>query len=95
MEKRIQIPLSLYESMVEYIQDHYDAYDHTRYYKIIAGIERKKNADIRHNLYSAYKAQQDPEIREQLRTAYLDEAGVTGRWPESVEENYRNGNFIL
>ena len=96
MEKRIQIPLSLYEKMVGYIQDHYDSADHQRYSEILMGIEEKSNAEIRHNLYSAYKTQADPDAREMLRISYLDKAGIPshGRWSEEVENKLREGELM-
>ena len=95
MEKRIQIPLALYSLMVDYIQDHYDPDDQQRFMKISAGIEAKQQAEIRRNLYSAYKTQADPDLREMLRISYLDKAGVPshGRWGEETEKNFREGNF--
>ena len=95
MEKRIQIPLALYSLMVDYIQDHYDPDDRQRFMKIRAGIEEKQQAEIRRNLYSAYKAESYPEAREMLRISYLDKAGVPshGRWGEETEKNFREGNF--
>ena len=95
MEKRIQIPLVLYSLMVEYIQDHYDPDDQQRFMKISAGIEAKQQAEIRRNLYSAYKTQADPDLREMLRISYLDKAGVPshGQWGEETEKNFREGNF--
>ena len=82
MEKRIQIPQALYSLMVEYIQDHYDPDDRQRFMRIRNGIEQKQQAEIRRNLYSAYKAEIDPETREMLRISYLDKAGIPshGRW---------------
>ena len=80
MEKRIQIPQALYSLMVEYIQDHYDPDDRQRFMRIRNGIEQKQQAKIRRNLYSAYKAETDPETREMLRTSYLDKAGIPSSW---------------
>ena len=95
MEKRIQIPLALYSLMVEYVQDHYDPDDRQRFMKIRAGIEEKQQAEIRRNLYSAYKAEANLEVREMLRISYLDKTGIPshGRWGEEVEKCYREGNF--
>ena len=95
MEKRIQIPQVLYSLMVEYIQDHYDPDDRQRFMRIRSGIEEKQQAEIRRNLYSAYKAEADPEIREMLRISYLDKAGIPshGRWGEETEKSFREGNF--
>ena len=95
MEKGIQIPQALYSLMVEYIQDHYDPNDRQRFMQIRNGIERKRQAEIRRNLYSAYKAEADPETREMLRTSYLDKAGIPshGRWGEETEKSFREGNF--
>jgi len=95
MEKRIQISLKLYELMVDYIQDHYDPTDIQRFWTIRNGIVQKRNAEIRHNLYSAYKTTSDPETREVLRTSYLDEAGVPshGRWTEKTELDFKDGIF--
>lgn len=95
MEKRIQIPAALYNLMVEYIQDHYDPDDRQRYNTISVGIKAKQDAEIRRNLYSAYKSQTDPETREMLRQSYLDKAGIPshGRWSEKAEDLFREGNF--
>ena len=97
MEKRIQIPQSLYSLMVDYIQDHYDPNDRQRYIHIQNGVERKRQAEIRHNLYSAYKTEADPETREMLRDSYRDKAGIPshGRWGEETEKSFREGNFDL
>ena len=97
MEKRIQIPMKLYEMMVDYIQDHYDPADRQRFLAIRYGIEAKNAAEIRRNLYSAYKTETDPATREALRLSYLDKAGVSshGRWGEEVEITFRNGNFSV
>ena len=95
MEKRIQLPLSLYELMVAYIQDHYDPADQQRFATIQSGIKAKREAEIRRNLYSAYKNEPNPEVREMLRVSYLDKAGVPthGRWNEATERKYMNGDF--
>ncbi|MBR6966595.1 MAG: complexin-2 [Clostridia bacterium] len=95
MEKRIQIPLTLYEMMIDYIQDHFDPSDRQRFMAIRHGIDMKRDAEIRRNLYSAYKAETDPESREMLRISYLDKAGVPShaRWNEEVERRFHNGNF--
>ena len=93
MEKRVQISQSLYLMMVNYIMDHYDPNDRERFIHIRDGIERKRQADIRHNLYSAYKT----ETRETLRASYLDKAGIPshGRWDEEAEASFREGNFAF
>ena len=80
---------------VAYILDHYDPDDRHRFMKIHNGIERKQQAEIRHNLYSAYKAEADLETREMLRTSYLDKAGIPSswRWGEETEKSFREGNF--
>ncbi len=95
MNKRIQIPLSLYENMIGYIQDHFDKNDQTRFYEILKGIEAKREAEIRRNLYTAYKSEVEPVTREMLRNSYLDKAGVPshGRWDEDTEVKLRKGNF--
>ena len=95
MEKRIQIPQALYSLMVEYIQDHFDPDDRQRFMQIRIGIEQKQQAEIRRNLYSAYKTEADPDTREMLRTSYLDKAGIPshGRWGEDTEKSFREGNF--
>lgn len=95
MEKRIQIPLALYSLMVDYILDHYDPDDRQRFMQIRNGIEQKQQAEIRRNLYSAYKVEVNPETREILRSSYLDKAGVPSswRWEEETEKSFREGNF--
>ncbi len=95
MEKRTQIPLKLYEMMVSYIQDHYDPSDKQRFMAITHGIQMKSDAEIRRNLYSAYKTENDPVTREMLRTSYLDKAGIPshGRWSQRAEELFREESF--
>lgn len=95
MEKRIQIPLYLYELMVNYIEDHYDPADRQRFWTIHNGIEEKRKAEIRRNLFSAYKTTSDPETREILRTSYLDEAGIPshGRTGIEIKLNVNKGDF--
>ena len=95
MEKKIQIPLELFETMVAYIQDHFDALDSKRYNYICRGVENKRQAEIKHNLYSAYKAQTNSETREILRHAYLDQAGIPshGRWDAQGENQFRQRTF--
>ena len=95
LEKRIQIPQALYSLMVEYIYDHYDPDDQQRFMRIRNGIEQKQQAEIRRNLYSAYKTETDPETREMIRASYLDKVGIPshGRWGEETEKSFREGNF--
>ncbi len=95
MEKRTQIPLKLYEMMVGYIKDHYDPSDKQRYMEISHGIQMKREAEIRRNLYSAYKTEADPVTREMIRTSYLDKVGIPshGRWSEQAELHFREGLF--
>ncbi len=95
MVKRIQIPAPLYELMVDYIQDHYDPADQQRFNAILNGVKAKQNAEIRRNLYTAYKTQTEPEAREMLRQSYLDKAGYPShaRWAEEVEKLFFEGNL--
>lgn len=95
MKKRIQIPVSLFNLMVEYINDHYDPRDHERFHDILLGIQSKKEADERHNIYTSYKLEADPETREILRTLFLDKAGIPshGRWSAGTDQDYSEGNF--
>ena len=81
--KRIQIPEELYKWMVSYIQDHFDVDDSERYRRILMGIEEKQAARTRHNAYTTYKTDQDPEMREMARQVYLDSVGMrqSFRWP--------------
>ena len=97
MKKRIQIPVTLFEMMVGYIRDHYDPSDRQRYISILKGVEEKRDAEIRHNMYTAYKIQSDPETREALRASYLDKAGIPshGRWEREAEEHFKEGDFTF
>ncbi len=72
MQKRIQISLELYYLMKDYIEDHYDADDSVRYYKIRKGIEEKEMASLRRGLYSEYKSNGNEEARK----AYLELTGI-------------------
>ena len=76
MAKRIQIPVDLYELMIDYIRSHYDPDDSDRFNTIRFGIEAKRAAEIRHNLFTGYMSQEEPETREMLRKAYLSEAEI-------------------
>ena len=93
MTKRIQIPEILYENMVSYIEDHYDPMDRTRFEYIQRGVNEKRDAAIRHNLYSGYKTADEPETREMLRQAYLSETGITALWPAEVDLMVKNGDY--
>ena len=95
MEKRTQIPVSLYEAMIDYIQKHYDPSCKEQYLFIYRGVISKQDAEIKRNLYSAYKTEKDPDTREMLRLSYLDKAGIPshGRWTREVEEEFKKGNF--
>ena len=76
MKKRIQIRNDLYDLMVEYIMDHYDADDMDRYRRIVCGIDEKRKAMARHNVYTIYKSAKDQETKEIARKMYLGEAGI-------------------
>ena len=82
MSKRIQISRELYDLMVLYIKNHYDPGDIERYKKIVKGIDDKQEAATRHNAYTAYKTDKDPEMREMARQVYLDHVGMrqSFRW---------------
>lgn len=93
MDKRIQIPARLYEQMVSYIDNHYDPRDSSRYAAIQHGIEQKRAAEIRHNVYSSYKTADDPDTREMLRQSYLEKSGVTGIWSDEFDRQIKDGHF--
>lgn len=76
MHNRIQIPSELYDLMAGYILDHYDADDADRYHRIVRGINEKKDAITRRNVYSVYKTAQDQETKELARQIYLEKAGI-------------------
>lgn len=97
MGKRVQIPLTLYEAMVDYIENHRDPECREQYEFIRIGIQAKRDAEIRHNLYTAYKSTTDPEEREVLRQSYLDKAGMPshGRWGQTTEAAYQKGDFLV
>ena len=81
-KQRIQIPASLYSLMIAYIEDHYDPNDRDRFFEIQRGIQEKKHMEERHNIYSSYMTETDPETKETLRSLYLDKTGIPshGRW---------------
>ena len=62
--------------MVEYIHDHYDPDDINRYHRIELGIEAKQDAIARHNAYTVYKSENDPEMRELARQIFLEKTGI-------------------
>ena len=95
MKKRIQIPVRLYEQMVSYIRNHYDSLDSSTYYAIQQGVERKRDAEIRHSIYSSYKTSDDPDTREMLRQSYLEKSGITGIWGEELERKIKDGQIPL
>ena len=75
-KQRIQIPTSLYNLMTAYIEDHYDPSDRDRFFEIQRGIQEKKHMEERHNIYSSYTAETDPETKETLRSLYFDKTGL-------------------
>ena len=81
-DKRIQIPLKLYNLMITYIYDHYDETDRERFGQICNGIEQKADACLRHTAYSISKSHSDPQKREAARQYYLNLVGMTDsfRW---------------
>lgn len=81
-DKRIQIPLRLYDLMIAYIYDHYDETDRERFGQICRGIEQKTNASLRHSAYSIAKNHSDPQKKEAARQYYLDLVGMKDsfRW---------------
>lgn len=95
MEKRIQIPVQLYEQMVSYIRNHYDPLDSSTYTAIQQGIEKKRDAEFRRIIYSSYKTADNPDTREMLRQLYLENSGVTGIWSAEVERQIKDGHFPL
>ena len=54
-DKRIQIPLRLYDLMIAYIYDHYDETDRERFGQICRGIEQKTNAILQNYAYTINK----------------------------------------
>jgi len=96
MSNRTQISKSLYDAMVEYIRCHYDPADRDRFNWICNGIRLKEQNSIRHNLFTAYKTEKDPETAEILRQAYLDQSGIPSsyRWDHQCDETMHNGADI-
>ena len=47
-----------------------------RFNRILSGVEAKRSAELRHNLYTGYLIQEESESREILLKAYLSEAGI-------------------
>ena len=76
LRQRIQIPKELFELMAEYIYDHYDPEDQKRYRNIVDGLQQKKEAILRHKLYSLYKTSDSDEKKELARQMYLDMVGI-------------------
>ena len=87
MSGKIQIPKDLYDAMVDYVQRHFDPMDREQYGWICNGIRIKESNMRRHNLFSAYKTEKDPDTVEMLRQAYLNETGIPshGRWNEEAD----------
>lgn len=81
MKGKVQIPVLLFSQMILYIMNHEDPSD-LMYKKIMQGIEQKMEAVHRHNLYTMYKTEHDPENKELARQQYLDSVGISScfRW---------------
>ncbi len=98
-DKRIQIPLELYNRMVSYIYDHYDKTDCERFGQIWNGIEQKANASLRHAAYTIAKNHPDPQEREAARLYYLDLVGMSDsfRWMPDGPDNlspFDSGTYL-
>ena len=82
--RRIQIPMQLYDLMVSYIFEHYDCHDHERFRAIRSGVEEKREALLRHAAYTIARTGSEPHKREQARRHYRDLVKATdylGRIP--------------
>lgn len=78
MSKSIQIPVSLYNDLVNFVAEAGpDAVSDPDLYRRIAdGVEEKDAAMRRRSLYTASKTSTDPTVRESARQAYLDAQGI-------------------
>jgi hypothetical protein len=96
MGNRIQISRDLFDAMAYYVQNHYDPMEREKYAWICNGIQMKRQNEIRHNLFSAYKTEKDPETADVLRQAYLDQSGIPSsyRWAYQCDEAIRHGEDI-
>ena len=82
MSRKIQISKDLFDAMANYIRDHFDPLCSEEFSRICSGIWLKESNLRRHNLFTAYKTEKEPDTMEMLRLAYLDESGIPshGRW---------------
>ena len=92
MSGKIQISEDLFDAMVNYIRCHFDPVHSEEYNRICSGIRLKESNMRRHNLFTAYKTEKDPDTVEMLRQAYLDETGIPshGRWDAETDVAIRN-----
>lgn len=71
--------------------------DDLQFKRLYAGVRRKLEAMMRHDLYSLYKSGADEEIRAKARQEYLDLIGLSDsfRWDEKQDVNVTHAELDI
>lgn len=86
--KFIQLDFDLFVDLFMYAARHADE-DDLQYKRIAAGVRKKIEAMMRHELYSLYKSGCSEEVRSKARSEYLDAIGLLDsfKWSDSQDAN--------
>lgn len=86
--KFIQLDFDLFVDLFVYATRHGDE-DDLQYKRIAAGVRKKIEAMMRHELYSLYKSGSNEEVRAKARAEYLDTIGLfdSYKWTDSQDAN--------
>ena len=71
--------------------------DDLQFKRLCAGVRKKLEAMMRHDLYSLYKSGADEEIRAKARQEYLDAIGVPDsfRWNMELDVNVTHSDLDI
>ena len=85
--KEIRIEYSLFIDLYVYACRHPE-YDDLQFKRLYAGVRKKLEAMMRHDLYSLYKTGADEETRVNARQEYLDAIGLFDSYRWNTEQDF-------
>ena len=86
MPKKIQIDCNLFVDLYVYACRHPE-HDDLQFNRLCAGVRRKLEAMMRHDLYSIYKSGVDEKTRAKARDEYLEAIGLADSFRWSAEQD--------
>ncbi len=86
--KSILLDYDLFVDLYVYACRHSESGD-LQFKRLCAGVRKKLEAMMRHDLYSLYKSAADEEVRAKARHEYLDAIGLSDsfRWSQGQDVN--------